>query len=88
MKEHAEAMQAWEADDLRHQSELAKWKKEATNKGATTEAPEAPQMPICPRAWIEDGTTEKLASLLKEIILIGIRPDPAPSPCAGRIQRP
>ena len=66
MKEHAEAMKKWEADDALFEIVLANWKKDAAKSATPPEPPEAPEKPICPRAWIEDCTTEKLASLLQE----------------------
>jgi len=65
MKEHAEAVKAWEADYARWEVEHANWKKAAA-KGDESDPPPAPNRPICPRTWIDDATIEALITRLQE----------------------
>ena len=66
MKEHQQALEKWEADCQQFEITLAKWKKQAAKCMTPPEPPTAPEKPICPRVWIEDSTSEALASLLLE----------------------
>jgi len=66
MKEHQQAIKKWEADSQFFEIDLAQWKKQAAKCSTPPEPPAAPEKPICPRVWIEDSTTEALATLLLE----------------------
>lgn len=66
LKEHQQALKQWEADSQRYEIAFNEWKKQAAKGRAAPEAPVAPEKPICPRTWIEDCTTEALATLLQE----------------------
>lgn len=66
MKDHERAMRAWEAENALHEIAMATWKKEAARSDDPPEPPDAPEKPICPRAWIEDVTSEALAELLHQ----------------------
>ncbi len=66
LKEHQQALKQWEADSQRYEIAFNEWKKQAAKGRAAPEPPVAPEKPICPRTWIEDCTTEALATLLQE----------------------
>jgi len=66
MKQHEREMREWESKNALHEIALANWKKEAARSDAPPDPPEAPEKPICPRAWIEDVTSEALAELLHQ----------------------
>lgn len=66
MKEHQEALKEWETASELHEIAFNEWKKQAAKGKGSPEPPVAPEKPICPRTWIEDCTTEALATLLQE----------------------
>lgn len=66
MKEHQQALKEWETVNELHEIAFNEWKKQAAKGRASPEPPAAPEEPICPRTWIEDCTTEALATLLQE----------------------
>jgi hypothetical protein len=66
MKEHQQALKQWEVESELYEVAFNEWKKQAAKGKAAPEPPAAPEKPVCPRAWIEDCTTEALATLLQE----------------------
>ncbi|RMH27381.1 MAG: DUF3987 domain-containing protein, partial [Planctomycetota bacterium] len=66
MKQHERDMRDWESKNALHEIALANWKKDATRSDTPPDPPAAPDKPICPRAWIEDVTSEALAELLHQ----------------------
>lgn len=66
MKQHADAMKAWEADYARWEVDKVAWKKQAAKGGAAGDLPEAPEQPVCQRTWTDDTTTEALVKRLQE----------------------
>jgi len=62
MREHAEAMRAYEAERLNHERDLTAWKRSK----AGGDPPEAPERPTCERCWTDDVTIEALAKLLQD----------------------
>jgi len=62
MREHADAMRAYEAERLNHERELTAWKRSK----AAGDPPEAPEAPTCERCWTDDATIEALAKLLQD----------------------
>jgi len=62
MREHVEAMRAYEAERLNHERDLTAWKRSK----ADGDPPEAPEAPTCERCWTDDATIEALAKLLQD----------------------
>lgn len=66
MKQHEREMRDWESKNALYEIAMGNWKKEAARSETPPDPPEAPVKPICPRAWIEDVTSEALAELLHQ----------------------
>ena len=62
IKEHARAVEAHEADLLRHEKELREWK----NTKTSGNPPEKPPEPTADRYFVDDVTIESLAVLLQQ----------------------
>jgi len=65
MREHTEAMRAYEVERLNHERELTAWKRSKAG-GDSGGPPEAPEAPTCERCWTDDATIEALAKLLQD----------------------
>lgn len=61
-RDHETARKQYDEDKLKHERELARWKKEKGN----TSPPEKPQPPTCERSICSDLTIEALACLLQD----------------------
>lgn len=66
MRDHAEAMKAWEVEQARYEVVHAEWKKKAAQGKPVGDPPEAPAEPVCARTWTDDATTEALVARLQE----------------------
>jgi len=66
IKQHEREMREWEERNALYEITLANWKKVAARSDTPPEQPNAPEKPACPRAWIEDATSEALAELLHQ----------------------
>jgi hypothetical protein len=62
MRDHAEAMRTYEAEQLNHERDLTAWKRSKDGD----DPPEAVEEPKCARCWSDDATIEALAQLLQE----------------------
>lgn len=62
MRDHAEAMRGYEAEQLNYERELTAWKRSK----AGGDPPDAPEPPACERCWTDDTTIEALAKLLQD----------------------
>ena len=66
MKQYERELREWETASEVYEIEMTKWRKQRERTDTPLQPPEQPEKPVCPRAWIEDATSEALAVLLQQ----------------------